>query len=788
MLRSSIVSAVVALAFAASFNAAPADVQHYGPTLRVTPSDASTYVARGTMPLPPGTTWSFHCPFGLRRNGTVYPTQWWPVAFHPDGSASVVELAATVPGEPSLPADPGLVDFEIVTSDPPFALTTPQLDSGLVSLLTKPGKLRLRVTDSHGNEYTGDLSQSIVSPASDLEVLGRAKLVYITDELLTLTKGAPGALPYLGGFRAWFTAYDQGRVVELDLRWHNAVLNPFGPMIPDVVFEKVELLLPPDWTATPRWPMPTSGPATNANVDGSSTKVFPIIADGPTPHLLRQRGNLTWRLVLSRAGDGGERDDAIDRRGWGTVQGGPKGWSDPATSNWLPSHVPVPDLSPWEPSITNELRGDRNQIEFAFANGTPYYYAGGLGALGPYHTYGVTYGGMTSGSEIYQVAGTDLVWSGENDGLVAEEMRHRMVLDRQFGWFYDPFGNLVDAFMLEQPDGSLPVNVFNNDFINIANQGDLGFSEAEDVYADVLPRPTYETVVLGTNPYDGLEQHDSQHATRAMYPMKTLVWAANDRMARHDLLAQASLWHMQMHDGPGGRLAALNQWGKEHPHAGGEFGRGEAWILDAVATWYALEWPGKREKLDDWMSMAVETLLELKTPLDVFYGNREGKITEYYEFNKQYAIIQWFEHSIAISTIASVRESWAHDPTTKAALEDLIVKGALAIWRTGSKPGTSGPYEQQAVAWIDPDLPAFTTPQEIPSDGTGGGPDNDQVAGPLGFAARYATGAQAMEVLEYASTLMGSGDPLGALENLTTYYLNLENRAPLVAWLQLMQK
>lgn len=762
-------------------------VTAYGPVLRLIPSAANTFVARGTLPLPPGVPWSPHCPFGLRREGVVYPCQWWPVAFHADGSTSVVELAATVAGIDTVdPSDPW-VEYEIVTSAVPYPLEAPGIDSGITSLMLLSGNVRLRVLDSLGNRYEASLSLPVESGESILEVLGRARGVYYTRGLLGLQGGAPDALPFLGGFHAWFTVNNAGHVVELDLRWHNSVWNPGGPMAPDVIFEKVELLLPDAWAVEPRWPMPTAGLAYGEPEGAQPIAVFPLIEAGPTPHLLRQRGHLTWRVVLYRPGDEEHAVDAIKRRGWGTVRGEERGWQDPTTMAWTASQTATPDLSAWEPGIGQTLLDDRAALEQALADGTPYFYAGGLGALGPYHPIGVPYGGLTGGNEIFQTHGTDVLWTGQPAGLVAEEIRHRMVMDRQFGWFYGLDSALVDAFDLVDPSGDLPVNVFDNDFIEIDTYGALGFELAPDLYADVQPRPTYEDTILGTTPYNGLEQHDAQHGVRATYPLKTLVWAANDRMARHDLIAQAALWHMQLHDGPSGRLRFLKNWAQQHPNVAGEFGRGEAWMLDGIATWYALSWPGTREHLNDWFALALETVATMRTPLDVFYGNRTGKVIDAHEFDEQYAVIQWYEHGILLQALAALRQSWAVDPLAITVLEDLIVDGALATWRYGWKPGTNGPWAQQAVAWIDPNLAAFAGLAEIPPDGFGGDADNSQIAGPLGLAARYANLVQRQELEAAAAAVAGTSDPLDGFEALTPYFLNLENRAPLLAWLQLIE-
>ena len=781
-------SSLVPFAPPASVATVDESVIPFGPILRVNASEASTYVARGTLPLPAGVAWEPACPLGLRRDGVVYPAQWWPVAFHADDSPSVIEIAATVPGEASVDPLAPLVEYEVVTSHSPFPLVLPQIDPAITDLLLTHGGVLVRVTDSHGNRYVASLSRALDGGGSQVEVIGRAKAVYATTGPLILLDGAPDALPYLGGLWAWFTVYDQGQVVELDLRWHNAVLLPGGPMIPNVIFESIELVTPEDWNVEPRWPMPTSGEPFVEEDDEVLRKVFPLIADGPTPHILRQRGNLTWRTVLYRDGDFDLAADARERRGWGTIRGTKNTWQDPKSLAWLGTHAPVPDLSAWEPQLSQAIVDDRAALEFALENGTNYHYPTGLGALGPYHPIGGSYGGTGGGAEIFQTPGTDLLWSGLSDGLLAEEMRHRMVLDRQYGWFYFVNGIPVRAFQLLDAQGDLLIDMYNNDFNDIPNKGALGFELVDDVYADVLPRPEYELDLVGTAPWEGLDQHDAQHGVRATYPLKTLVWAANDRMARHDLIAQASVWHMQLHDGPNGRLGELAAWVDQYPHVTGEFGRGEAWMMDGIVTWYALSWPGTRGAVGQWIGVAVDTVLEMCTPLDVFYGNRTSKITEYYEFDDQYAITQWYEVGIALQALVAARQSWATDPAVVAELEDLIIGAALAIWRIGWKPGTPGPWEQQAVAWLDPTLAAFATPSEIPADGTGGSYDNIQVGGPIGLAARYATLAEKFELEQAAQALVENTDALAGLEALDLDDLKLENRSPLIGWLQLFNQ
>lgn len=781
---------------AAPSAAAPAPVQGsggstlipHGPVLRVTPSEAPTYVARGTLPLGPGWTWEPDCPFALRRNDSVYPCQWWPVALDNDGNLAVVELAATVPGKPDLGPDPDPIEFEVVRRSDPYKFLLPDLDPNLLDIVDSLGKLRLQINDSHGNIYAAPITQPLTSPDFEVEVVGRSKLVIHTDAQLQLVKAAkPGALPRLGGIQAWITLYDSSPVAELDLRWHNATVGPVEHMTPNVLFDSVELVMPLGMRATPRWPLPTSGPVYDVNLAGRTKSALPLVAEGATPHVLRQRGNLTWRVAVHPQGVDELVEDFIARRGWGTVRGSQGGWQDPYSRSWLAQRTLLPDLSHWEDQMEQELEDTRTQIETAFANGTPYYYTdGGVGQMGPFHSIGVKYGGMTSGSEIFQTPGADLIWTAEPDGLFKYEALHRMVHDRQYGWFYDQAGELLTGFHLVPTSNALPINVFNNEFLDISNNGALGFELVPDTYADVQPRPTYEDDMLGTDPYNGLDQYDTQHGIRATYPSKVLVWAANDRMARHDLIAQASMWHMELHDGPGGRLRNIVTWGAQHPNVAGEFGRGEAWAVDGLAHWYALGTPAERTLLDPWFDTVVEALAGIRTPLGVFYGNRTGKITDYYDFNGQYAITQWFEHEILLHSLTCMLESWAPDAPTEVTLADWLVEGTLACWNTGWKQGTNGTYEQQAVAWMDPNLAAFATPEAIPANGTGGGPDQDQLAGPVGLALVYASPDQAVDLLSMAQAITEDPNPLMGLESLYTYYLAIENRAPLVAWLQVV--
>ncbi|QDU67938.1 hypothetical protein [Engelhardtia mirabilis] len=766
----------------------PQTVQDHGADLRVTPSDTGSYVARGTMPLGKGWTWTEDCPFGLRRGGKVYPAQWSPVAWDHSGSVAVVELAALVDPEPTLPADPDPIKFDVVQSDVPFAFAYPPLDPALVDLALSFGKLRLQVDDALGNIYAAPISLPLDSPHSEIEVAGRAKAVYHTTANLQLVKAvSPNPLAQIGGLQVWITLYAESNVLELDLRWHNATMGHQGEMAPDVLFKNVELAMPLGWRATSRWPLPTSGPVYDLNTAGRTKSALPIVVAGSTPHVLRQRGNLTWRFVVHPQGVDDQVQENIDRVGWGAVRGEVGGWQDPFARSWLAQRTLLPDLSVWENSLKSELEGDRAEIEFAFANGTPYLYtSGGVGQMGPFHSIGVKYGGMTGGAEIYQTPGADLMWTAENDGLVAFEMLHRMVHDRQYGWFFDTEGNLVKSFDLVDSNGALPVNVFNNEFLDVANLGALGFETVPDVYANVQPRPTYEDSLLGTDPYNGLEQYDAQHGARATYASKVLVWGANDRMARQDLINQAALWQMEFHEGPGGRLKTLYNWAKQNPHVAGEFGRGEAWILDAMSHWYAIADTADRARMDPWFQMVVKTLEKLRTPMGIFYGNRDGKITNYYQFQNKYAIIQWYEHEILMHTLACVLESWAADVATQNKLAMWLVEGVLACNDVGWKPGSVGTYDQQAVAWMDPSLPAFANLAQIPTDGAGGGPDADQIAGPVGLALPYALPQQAVQLFGMAQGLTGATDPLQGFESLYTYYLGVENRAPLLAWLQVI--
>ena len=762
------------------------EIKSLGAVLTVTPARSSKYVARGTMPLRAGRQFEGTCPFGLRRGDVIHPAQWSPVTWNAEGDLGVVELSAVVN---LLPGDlaAGEVTFEIVEVPSGFPPGLPEVPAAVFGPMITTGDIWIRVRDALGNTYLGAVGQDLDSEGSQVEVLGPVKTVYHTRGPLERTSGPGGAPERLGGFHAWFTVHSKNLALELDLQWHNATAGSPEEMAPDVLFESVELLLPPDWNAALKWPYPEQGVTYQANDYNQQWTVVELVADGATPHVLRQRGRLTWRTALWKNGGLGQghATDRLEGLGWGVVRGPINSWQDPLTAGWLAQGTPLPSLDHWGTAFGDELTAMRAEIETALIDGTPYYYDG-VGQMGPYHSYGTAYGGMTGGDEIDQTPGAALMWTGNVDGLVALQTLHRMVLDRQYGWFFDSDGSLLTEQDLVDTNGELTVNVFSNDFIATSVHDDLGFGAVPDDYAGVLPRPTYEDSLLGTTPYDGLEQHDAQHAARATWPLKVLVWGANDRMARHDLIAQAALWQMEFHHGPGGRLDGLRQWAQAHPHVTGEFGRGEAWIVDTMAHWYALSKPAERAAFTPWFDEVLVTLRTLRTDLGLFYGNRTGKITDYYEFDNQYAITQWYEHGILMHALRTMHASWATDPAVQAELANYIVTGTLAAWRQGWKAGTSGTWEQQAVAPIDPALPAFGSLAETPSDGFGGGPINDQIAGIIGYSVPLASPLQLLELLLMAQALTQDPYPLTGLENQYPYYLQIENRAPLLAWLQVI--
>lgn len=761
-----------------------AQVLDHGPDLLVSPSTGQTYVARGTLPLRDGWQFTETCPFGLRRGDRIYPAQWSPVAWDADGELAVVELAATVD---RLPGDleQEQVAFDVVRVEPGFPAATPTVPLGTLAVAAAKGSSFLRVLDSLGNEYVGALSQNLSSPDSEVEVLGRAKGVYRTQGSLVRISGPGGTSQRAGGFHAWFTFHSGSPAIELDLQWHNATAGAPHQMAPDILFESAQLLLPVGWNSTLKWPYPEQGATYASAFYDQPFAVVELVRDGPTPHILRQRGRLTWRTVLWPEGQSQEALARLEQRGWGVARGPVNGWQDPLSARWLAQQALLPDLAYLESAYDAELSDTRAAIEQALTDGTPYYYDG-VGRMGPYHSYGTPYGGMTGGDEIDQTPGAALMWTGNRDGLLAYQQLHRMLLDRQYGWVFDPSGKLIEVRDLVQPDGSLPVNFFSNDFIQLPYLDDLGFGAVPNPYAELTPRPEYEDAFIGTTPYDGLDQHDAQHGARATWPQKVLIWAANDRMARHDLAAQAAVWQMEMHDGPGGRLNALREWATAHPGVAGNFGRGEGWIVDAVTHWYALTEPTERDHFQPWFEAVLDTLLKLQSPLGVFYGTREGKVLDYYDFNYQFAIIQWYEQAIGLHAVACLLRSWADEPAREAALGELLVDGALAIWRYGWKPNTVGTWEQQAVAPFDPTLPAYENLEEIPPVGFGGGPGNDQIAGPLAYALPYAKPLEFVELYMMAQALAQNENPLEGLQNLYPYYLAIENRAPLLAWMQVI--
>ncbi len=754
----------------------------HGPQMVVTPGTGESYVARATLPLSDGFADNALCPFGLRRGDTVYPAQWSPVSWAPDGELAVVELAAEVDRLPSDGDQP--VAFDLVRVSPGFGPGLPLVPADSLTTAIQFGRTLLRVTDVFGNQFYSALSQSPAGASTEIEVLGRAKGVFHTRGPLMRITGPGGSVERAGGTLAWFTFHSGSSAVELDLRWHNSTIGTPQEMAPDMLFEKVELLLPPGWNAAVQWPYPEFGQTLPAGTGGLPWTVVELIRDGATPHVVRQRGHLTWRLTLWPAGQEHDAMDRAEQRGWGVVRGADGGWRDPDCAGWQAQGTPLPDLSAWESALGSALGAQRAELESDLASGDPFLYAG-VGRMGPYHSFGVAYGGMTGGSEIEQTPGVDLISSGSLDGLWNHRAMHRMVLDRQYGWVYDASGRLVVADDLVQTDGSLPVRVRDNDFIDLTYHDDLGFSDVPAVFAAHTPRPSYEGALLGTNPYNGLDQHDAQHGIRATRIWKTLIWAANDRMARHDLAAQAALWQMQFHHGKGERLDELYRFAQSHPGVGGGFGRGEAWMTDAIAHWHATTRPSERGALDPWFDRLLVTLERMRTPMGVFQGLRDGKVVDYHQFGGKYAVMQWYEHGISLHAIAALRAGWAPDAQRRARLGALLLDGALAIWRHGWIPGTDGTWDQQAVAWVDPGLPAFAGAVSTPADGFGGGPSHSQLPAAMGNAWPLADGAQRAELQAMASALMGSANPLGVIGALPASKLQLTDRAPLLARLQL---
>jgi len=785
--------------------------------LETASSTVDSIVLRGTFPVPPG---SFprndgRSPFVIEDyDGAQLETQTELVTRYPDAAdgADVVEVLARVRFDPAV-APGSQVVYRVlqVPHDPPVGPGAPGVEdladhtkdvpASIRGLLADPDGITITATDVFGNRYACRPLDGTGEMRLERQGIAATQLrVYQTMLPEPAVGGPSGTLPHLFGVHAYLTTLQGEELVGLDLRFHNGHSGLSNSTTDDdpldtVYFERIEIELPDGFRVQQSFADPYLG----SDYLNGAKRVRPVVApmgDG-TMHVMRWQGQFHRRLMISTDANTGLARNYLDGNGQafcrrGFAPGGHKLWSwwNPGTARYFPQRFLMPSLDHLGlASVRGSMASDYFWLNGHLQNGTSDgIYPIASGVLGWGHPYGTAYGGMTSGAEIYLFDGIETAASASVLGFRAYQATHRMHTDRMPTAFYDADGS---PSALE--DWLVVVDGGDGDYVpfNFYGRPDLPFGadafgvhaapsfQAEHVQASSL-QPGYEEEHLFYDP------HDLQHYVRYTRSAKVLAWLGNDPLAKDDLLMQAENGALSYHPYANSPFGGAQGTGMRasidavaaNPGQGFGMGRGEGWIIDAMAAAYSVADPTWRSAKRGWFDALANLVSDGQASCNGFIQS----VVRPKFFNGKYRARQAIEQSIIENALRGVRESVYRDtePGFAAMLGDVLVDLHFsAISPMAWFHGEPAPWSHSANGPQDGDLPVWCNVAQMPSDGVTSVYENFQNWSSYAYAYDL-TGSD--EFLERATLQTGGASLLTQMLGSGTG--NLGNQAALIALAQ----
>jgi hypothetical protein len=766
----------------------------------------SEFILHGTLPVPRGTfpRADGKLPFSVRNaDGYVVPTQIEIVSRYPrdaDG-ADVIEILARV-DRPAGVAPGARIRYSVVQHIHPSG-KLPVMPS-VLALLSAPGSVALTATDCFGHQYTVDLLKDMraQTPGSNVRILRKGQVAVQMRNYGTMLPsaatpiGAPsGALPHFFGVHTYATAWALEDVLSLDLRVNNGASgrdsadvtdNPLG----EVYFKSIDLWVPNGWTLLTNVSDPYFGTPTT---QGAWT-VYPIVKPNSngTLHIMPSQGMFNRRLALARSGAVAAARSILDeeglafcRRGTSPDGGDLYSWWNMSTARYGTLRHVLPNLSylqqaQIETRLANDWANIKNHLEQGIASSYPL----GYPAMGWAHPWGVKYGGMTSGSEIWFYDGAKIAEAGSNKGYRAAQYTHRMYCDRQPQVLYDKDGEHTKlASWLVQGNGFqyFPALFFQT---LLSGNDPFGFNAAPTFQVTWVRNqnkaPSYESELLAYTPID------FQHYIRFTRSPKVLAWLGNDALAKDDLRGAAEIFRLSYNEHANSANGSAIVSGlrddilyvQNRPGRGFSFGRGPSWGIDSALAAYSLSDPAWRNQWRPWFGLIADTISTGQSSCNKFIQSHVTTKNLSGQFHTRQSIEQAIIENMLLGMCESVFRDvdGARFAETRDALSWSVeaMIGPMA-WN----PTIHAPNAHIAVAPLDPQLPPYCG--SLPPGGFGNGGDSYMTWSSFGYGFEL-TG----DPVYYAKAAEMAGTTpanlLNAMQGMG--FNNVENRAGLIAALQ----
>lgn len=760
-----------------------------------------TFTLHGTIPVPRGTfvPGSGSEPFVIVDSaGNATPAQAESVTRFPDATdgSDVVEVIARV-NRPAAATSGQMIRYDVRYQ--PHATSTMTPPQAVVDLLAGERGVILRTKDVFGHGYSADLFYEARSNGESLRTLknGRfAKQIATHHALLPdeVVAGPQGTLKHHVGVHAYATTYAGDSFVSLDLRVHNAFSGLNHSVVDDdplgkVYFESLELVVPAGWSVISA----LSDPFLGAPYDEDGARVYPIVrpidvAGAGQMHMMPPLAQFERRLVLTRNGHEADARSCIAEEGLAFARAGVDenqrewfSWWNKNTGRWFSQRHVIPSLAPvTEDFVRADLTGRFVTLRDQIATGSIGQFPIENPNMGWAHPWGLSEGGMVSGSEIYLYDGVDVAWSASREGYRMHQITHRMYTDRQPNVLFNRDGKHTQEhqWVTQTVQGPmLPVWWYNSPMFWASDP--FGYNQAPAFQVQAVAaanrKPWYEAQL---SEFDAIDLH---HLTRYTRSAKVLLWLGNDALAKDDLCAQGEgfrftytmlpqdIWGAII---PTGLYAAKN-FVDGHPHNGLSFGRGESWGLDAALVAYSVESDAWRARQLPWFHAILDTLEKGQTSC----SNVLQSTPLYNVFDAQYRCRQSIEAAIMENTLVGLRETVFLGMDQGRTLRlDAVLRRALyamvspLVWGDA----VNGPWAMIATGPFDAAQAPYCS--WVPSDGNYGIPDHYQMWSSLAYGWELTHDSI---FLEKAAEAMGVTDFIAGSQNYPLY--NWQNRAALMA-------
>ncbi len=772
------------------------------------------FILRGTIPVPPQTLPrpDNRNPFTLLDyDGSAVETQVQLVTRYPNAAdgADVVEVLGLVHRDPMVGAGtraryevlqaPGIALPSAQGADIADLVTTANVPANVQALIANPLSVEIATYDCYGHKYVcRPLDRS-----GDYELMRRGRVqtelrVYQTMRPEPPVLGPAGTLPHFFGVHAYVSTFTGHEILGLDLRFNNGQCGrdpntDLDQPLDKVYFEKLEIALPAGWHLLQDFEDPFFGGV----VDQGDRHVHDLVQPNPDGrmHVMRWQGQFHRRLMIVSTADRDRARAYLDGIGQGFCVRGTDplmghelwSWWNKGTSRYFPQRYQLPSLDHVSGPLRAALSADHDRLQAHLVNGTgDGDYPVQSGVLGWGHPYGVSYGGMTSGNEIFCWDGVGVAAASSIRGYRAYEAYHRMHTDRMPTAFYELDGEPTSVERWLVNGTYVPFSHYLVPFQGSSYPDPFGLGDAPRFQINFVQQnglaPAYEGAHLGFDP------HDFQHFIRYTRSAKVLAWLGNDSLAKDDLRMQAENFHLSFHpyrnDPYGatqfGGMLAMQQYVAAHPSIGCPFGRGEAWGVDCALAAYSFSDTTWRAAKRPWFARIAELVLNGQ-------GQCNGFIQSFVSdkaVDGLYRARQVIEQSITENTLMGLRETVFRgvDPGHADMVRDVLVNSLYAfVGEMAWFPEQGGPWRYTGIAPLNLALPIWCRRSQMPPDAWSAG-DIDTYQDWSSFAYGYELTGDPV-FLEYAlKQLYGATNLLNRLRS--EGFENLENRSALLALAQ----